>query len=545
MLKYTYDTPFNCLHRSDTIFQSTAARDPLRDGSGWSKMPTVKGARVTRKAKTTPPPHDSARKPANQKPASSSLITTSGKNKKKNVTESADVDVDIMYDDGCSDHETSGDESGEEVNENEVDMVEMPVSRSMTPIANDRTNEQENRDEPVSPLKADRKRTRTDTASPQKPTRPASKDDASKDDSEVLRQRLSSGLGGMVSFLQQASVTSPEYDFYENLIDHIRDSIVQVENRNRLKEKEQGLAASMWAKVAADPKGHREPITIKERNPKDRSPKIPSPKGPAPKGQSAKAAPKKGHKESKEDRQVILKLKKDTPQPTLQPLKVRNELNAIIKTMAVTSVELSARRNIVITTNKPYTSKQLLERVDDWKCLFSSFQVETIEEPTSWVKLVAHGVPVLQEIDAISIFQQEVETFNPVKVKGSPRWLKQPAEEKRAGSVVFAVPTEEEANYSRKNGLYIAGVRVKVAVYKAYTNKTQCYRCQGYGHNPATCNKPVACAICSKRHLTRMHKCNSCSASQQCEHTIPSCINCKGKHAANSKECEVYKAITS
>ena len=117
--------------------------------------------------------------------------------------------------------------------------------------------------------------------------------------------------------------------------------------------------------------------------------------------------------------------------------------------------------------------------------------METIEEPTSWVKLVAHGVPVLQEIDAISIFQQEVETFNPVKVKGSPRWLKQPAEEKRAGSVVFAVPTEEEANYSRKNGLYIAGVRVKVAVYKAYTNKTQC-KSTPSPHDATSASPPAA-----------------------------------------------------
>ena len=365
--------------------------------------------------------------------------------------------------------------------------------------------------QPISPLKQQRKRPRSDTIYPQKPARPTS-----KEDSGVLRQGLLNGLQDALNFLQQASITSPSYSFYSKLEDSLKNAIEEVKQ-----PKPQGLASSTWAEVAS--KANSSPKQVAKARTKAK----------------AKAIPK----ESKEDLQVILRLKKGPTRPTLQSHTLRNSLNKALGQVAITSVELSARGNIVITTSRPYTANQLLEKVDIWKNLFKSYLVEAIEKPTSWVKLVAHGVPVLSEIDTISIFQQEVETFNPVKVKGTSRWLKIPTEEKRAGSVVFTVPTEEEGAYSLTNGLYIAGVKVKVVAYKAYTYKTQCYRCQGYGHNPTTCNKPISCAICGKKHLTKMHKCKSCNASQQCEHIQPYCINCKGKHTSNNKDCEVYKAI--
>ena len=409
----------------------------------------------------------------------------------------------------------------------DVDMIEGPTSRPVTP-----TNAKIPTIKPVTPLKADRKRPRADTNEPPKPTKPTTKEDG-----DTLRHRLSEGLKDAMTFIQQASVTCPGYTFYGGLIDNLKSAIAEVENPTRL-EKPKGLAASSWAGVATDPNGTREPIVIKEPS----NSKAPRVKGPQ---QTTKAKAKAAPKESKGDWQVILRLNKDSARPKLPSHALRNKLNEVIGSTAVTSVELSVRGNIVITTNKPYTASQLLASVQVWKSVFGEYPVEAAEIPTSWIKLVAHGVPILPEIDTVGIFQQEAETFNPIKIKGVPRWLKAPTADKRAGSVVFAVPTEEQATHCRKNGLFIAGVRVKVAVYKAFTNKTQCYRCQGFGHNPATCNKPIACAVCAKRHLTKMHKCNDCSASQQCEHTNLSCVNCKGNHAANNKDCEVYKAIVS
>ena len=137
-------------------------------------MPAVKGARAARKTQPPLQNHDSAKELANQKTASSSHSSTNvmeKKNSNKNIPEPANektVQSDMMQVD-VTDDETSGDESGENQSENEMDMVEMPNDRPMTPNAYEDMSSQKHKPvEPVSPLKADRKRGRADTVGPQK-----------------------------------------------------------------------------------------------------------------------------------------------------------------------------------------------------------------------------------------------------------------------------------------------------------------------------------------------------------------------------------------
>ena len=498
-------------------------------------MPS-KSAKAGGKAPKLPATTEKSANVLTNQAAQSPEPTSSANERLKNIKENSMAIVAS----GAVDTESES-ESDAEI---DVDMVVATTSQPVTPT----TAKTPAIITPVTPLKPGRKRQRTNTSDSQKSTKQAGGEDtndcqklaspASGEDGDAWRQRLYKSMKETVTVMEQASGACQDYSFYGSLIENLKNAIGEVENPAR-PTKTKGLATSSWAGVAKAPNGPKGPIVIKQPS----NSKAPRVKGPQ--QTAAKAKAKSTPKESKEDRQVILRLKKDPTRVSIPSHGLRNELNEIIGKTAITSVELSARGNIVITTNKPYTANELLTSVREWKSVFEAYPVEAAEIPTSWVKLVAHGVPVLSEIDTIGIFQQEAETFNPVKIKGTPRWLKAPTEDKRAGSVVFAVPTEEEALYSRKNGLYIAGVRVKVAVFKAFTQKTQCYRCQGFGHNPTLCNKPVACAICSKKHLTRMHKCTSCNASQVCEHIAPACVNCKGKHAANNRECEVYRAVVS
>ncbi|KAF4505192.1 hypothetical protein G6O67_007167 [Ophiocordyceps sinensis] len=53
----------------------------------------------------------------------------------------------------------------------------------------------------------------------------------------------------------------------------------------------------------------------------------------------------------------------------------------------------------------------------------------------------------------------------------------QPLEGQRTGSIVFAVPTEELGARCRKQGLCISGIQASVEAYKAFTIRTQWYRC--------------------------------------------------------------------
>jgi hypothetical protein len=171
-------------------------------------------------------------------------------------------------------------------------------------------------------------------------------------------------------------------------------------------------------------------------------------------------------------------------------------------------------------------------------------EVKSAEKPTTWIRLIAHGVPTRPFAD-LGLFKDECNTFNPVKVTGNPFWLTGPEKRdgKRASSMVFSVTTEAEKKHCLKEGLFIAGERVRVVNYKAYSPRTQCYRCQGYSHNPTTCRKAVKCRLCAESHHTRDHNCTTCNSSNLCSHINAKCSNCSGSHAADSTECEILRSI--
>lgn len=64
---------------------------------------------------------------------------------------------------------------------------------------------------------------------------------------------------------------------------------------------------------------------------------------------------------------------------------------------------------------------------------------------------------------------------------------------------------------------------------RLYSQVTQCYNCQGYGHIAGSCNadKPTC------RHCAEAHESRTCSRKD----AQAKCANCKGAHAASSKNC--------
>lgn len=256
-------------------------------------------------------------------------------------------------------------------------------------------------------------------------------------------------------------------------------------------------------------------------------------------------APASKKKSPTEGCQLILKLARQQ-QPTFDSFALRNQVNAALGEIAVIRIERSDRGNIVITTKQPFSAKQLLAAKSKWAPAFNGFAIQSADLPTSWVKLVAHNVPVLTNGDVLGLFPEEAKVFNGIETVGAPRWLKQPREGQRTGSVVFAVPSEELGARCRKQGLCIAGILTRVEAYKAFTIRTQCYRCLGFGHNPGTCRKQVRCAFCPERHLTRDHSCPTCKSSQACSHFQAYCYNCKGNHRTTDKSsCGTFKALSN
>jgi len=224
------------------------------------------------------------------------------------------------------------------------------------------------------------------------------------------------------------------------------------------------------------------------------------------------------------------------------PRAIRDSINQKLGSTVVAKVAISQKENFVITLLPNYRAIEFIEQRPRWESAFEAYGIQGAEQPSTWIKLLAHGVPT-RDFD-LNQFKAEVETFNPsIRVKGSPRWLNKPSEEKRAGSVVFSVATEAEKRAAVGNGLIIAGITVKVEAMKFFTATTQCFRCQGFNHNPQTCTNKYKCRLCAGNHPTRHHKCSTCSASGTYSHLRAKCSNYSGPHTANHTECEVYRAI--
>jgi hypothetical protein len=246
-----------------------------------------------------------------------------------------------------------------------------------------------------------------------------------------------------------------------------------------------------------------------------------------------------------EERKLVLQI----PDHKKEGLKIdsftiRNQINKALGATVVAMITRSAKNNVVLTTTKEYSANYLLEKTTMWKHVFDGIGVESAEKPSTWIKLVVHGVSTLHFTD-LSLLKEECKTFNPIEVIGNPVWLTKPEKRalQRAGSVVITVSSDAEKKHCLKQGLIIAGERRRVVNYKAYSPKTQCYRCQGYSHDPTTCRKALQCRLCAGNHNTREHKCATCNDSSLCSHVKAKCSNCSGNHTADSTECEIFRSV--
>ena len=179
------------------------------------------------------------------------------------------------------------------------------------------------------------------------------------------------------------------------------------------------------------------------------------------------------------------------------PMAVRDTINKALGYIGVISVSRTFKGNLLLVPNPQGKKQPLSDRQSVWLPALRSLpglEVAKIPDQEQWFKLVAHGVPVrpfsMGNAFDEDLFKSEVFTFNQIEVIGKPRWLADPTGKgKLAASVAFAVPSQTVANKALEKGLYIAGEKVTVQVLKGYSNRTQCFECQGFVHDPLSCRK--------------------------------------------------------
>ena len=280
--------------------------------------------------------------------------------------------------------------------------------------------------------------------------------------------------------------------------------------------------------------------------------------------QSQHAAPKQTTRQQKkqdiQNRQLILVLEDSTAAAAVCPLEQRNAINQalakISPTPVVASVNVSARKNLVLTTTESYNAAFLLQNAEHWKAAVKVAYKE-MQKQEEWALLVAHRVYAHpQFLSSPKSLKAEIETFNNIAIKGNVRWLAKPEKlealstkhpDYRYAPIVFAVENKEVARQLlAKKQISIAGRVVYLAKYHDVSEKTQCTSCYKLGHNKEMC-KRRGCKFCAEAHYTKDHQsCKECKTTGRlCAHQKPNCTNCKGEHIATSSACSHRSKTTN
>ena len=117
-----------------------------------------------------------------------------------------------------------------------------------------------------------------------------------------------------------------------------------------------------------------------------------------------------------------------------------------------------------------YNADFLLEKQQVWVEIFSQ-NLNFIEKGFEWHKVIVHEIPIISFLisDGLSILKNEIETFNPnLKLLRNPKWLssEENRQNKKHGSIVFAIENTEQAKKITEQKLYIAGSQLIAENYE-------------------------------------------------------------------------------
>src|SRR6187551_1781404 len=131
-------------------------------------------------------------------------------------------------------------------------------------------------------------------------------------------------------------------------------------------------------------------------------------------------------------------------------------------------VSKSRNGNTVLTTVPWISTDFLLENRALWSSVFPD-SAASATMPQTYLKLVAHGVPSMPETQ----LSDEILAFNSLDLQPSfqPRWLTVLKPAQKAASAVFAVSKLEDWSRILRNGLFIAGTKVRCEKWKPTARK--------------------------------------------------------------------------
>lgn len=135
----------------------------------------------------------------------------------------------------------------------------------------------------------------------------------------------------------------------------------------------------------------------------------------------------------------------------------------------------------------------------------------------------SRGVVFSRSLDGLS--EEDIQTYlSDQGVTAVHRVMKRVGQGLEPTRTVFLTFDRTDLPTKIKAGYEIISVRPYIP------NPTRCYQCQRFNHTRQSCSHAAKCVTCGKD-----------AHEGECPPPSPHCINCKGDHAASSRDCPVYK----
>jgi hypothetical protein len=151
--------------------------------------------------------------------------------------------------------------------------------------------------------------------------------------------------------------------------------------------------------------------------------------------------------------------------------------------------------------------------------------------------VLAKGIPrSLIEKKKEEDIQKEIEEVNEVKMARCRKRIPKSSEAKY-GMLLIEVESVTTAQEICSRGVILEAQFFNCEPYSGDLKVLQCFNCHAYGHMAKACTRKAKCGFCG----TEAHAGgdNNCPKKQG---GTPSCINCKGQHAAWDRSCHAALA---
>ena len=212
--------------------------------------------------------------------------------------------------------------------------------------------------------------------------------------------------------------------------------------------------------------------------------------------------------------------------------KIKSQFNKCFPQMEIIHCKRAINGFILIEVDSSENARKVVQSWDGSKFFHSGIGSNTYAHLLEDARAKA----IIEDVDkdlSDEFLTQELQKMFP---KASAKRLKNKFGPTHVVLLVFSSKAEMEKASSER--ITIGNTIYRTRPYEIKKRLIQCYQCFSFNHIARNCTKARVCPFCCGSHEDK-----DCEIKKKKETEKYVCINCRGNHAALSKDCDVYKKL--